>query len=165
MIGWDALVGASPDFHRRAWEMLDVYFPKPAAPDVARPSDRSAAVSCEEAASHRSVISRARSVAAPPRRLAADVCRIHARSPSPWTPVTDVWLVLRRIDCPPRLDLVRRSVSNGPEGLFILIAIGWGASPKSVNAQGDRLFLAVARVSHCKAGGGEDCLAVPCAVV
>ena len=106
-----------------------MYFPKPAAPDVARPSDRSAAVSREEATSHRSVISRARSVAAPPRRLAADICRIHARSSSPWTSVTDVWLVLRRIDCPPRLDLVRRCVSNGPEGPFILIAIGWGASP------------------------------------
>ena len=119
----------APDIHRRAWEMLDVYFPKPAAPDVARPSDRGTAVSRDEAASHRSVISRARSVAAPPRRLAADVCRIHARSPNPWTPVTDVWLVLRRIDCPPRLDLVRRCVSNGPEEPFILIATGWCASP------------------------------------
>ena len=102
-------------------------------------------VTCVKAASHRSVISRARSVAAPPRRLAADVCRIHARSPSPWTSVyrlhagdhkgrpygrvTDVWLVLRRIDCPPRLDLVRRCVSNGPGEPFILIASGWGASP------------------------------------
>ena len=143
--GWGLY--SSPRF-RRCWTGT---FPIPAAPDVARPSDRSAAESRVNAASHRSVISRARSVAAPPRRLAFDVCRIHARSPSPWTSVyrlhagdhkgrpygrvIDVWLVLRRHDSAPRLDLVHRCVSNGPGELFILIAIGRGASPKSVNAQ------------------------------
>ena len=132
---------SSPRF-RRCWTGT---FPKPAAPDVARPSDRSAAVTRVDAASHRSVIYRARSVAAPPRRLAFDVCRIHARSPSPWTSVyrlhagddkgrpygrvTDVWLVMRRHDSAPRLDLVHRCVSNGPGEPFILIANGWGASP------------------------------------
>ena len=50
--------------------------------------------------------------------------------------MTDVWLVMRRLNCAPRLDLVCRCVSNGPSLPITRLDGGCGASLQIAWAQG-----------------------------